>query len=137
MKLMGKRKYILRMTLGISIVIFFLLVIYFGIHYLFLDKYMLTIEESLFQVFFAVIVIFLNMKIAEIVWDKNKIKFDGLNSVIKEVKDEELKSLILKNEKIKAANRYKVITGSKLIESLRYIELIKYYYSISYLNNGK
>lgn len=88
--------------------------------------------RALLVLFYTIAIIGVGIIMSRRMWDQNKIRFDGLNGLVKELEDEELKSLILENEKIKAAKRYRVITGGKLIESLRYVDLIQYYYSIKY-----
>lgn len=88
-----------------------------------------TIQRLLLVIFCSLAIILYGVKKSKTIWDKNAIKFDGIDSVITEIKNDELKKLILKGEKIMAVKKYRAITGSKLKEALRYVDLIDEYYS--------
>ena len=131
---MGKEKFVVKMTLFLGVFMLFTIILYFilasVLSNIFLGSFdYFTKERVLELIFYIGIMIFIGIKMSSRLWDKNKIKFDGLNSVIKELEDEELKSLILKKDKLIAAKRYREITGAKTKEALRYVDLMRYYYS--------
>lgn len=130
---MGKETFVVIMTLVFFVCMFFTITTMFSFANLLFGIFDYTSEaRALLVLFYTIAIIGVGIIMSRRMWDQNKIRFDGLNGLVKELEDEELKSLILENEKIKAAKRYRVITGGKLIESLRYVDLIQYYYSIKY-----
>lgn len=62
-------------------------------------------------------------------WDKRAMEFDKVGIMIENT-DVELKSLILKGEKIQAIHRYKMVTGFGFIEANKYYNQ----FSEQYLN---
>lgn len=62
-------------------------------------------------------------------WDKRAMEFDKIGIMIENT-DIELKSLILKGEKIQAIHRYKMVTGFGFIEANKYYNQ----FSEQYLN---
>lgn len=129
-KLMGERKFIASTTLQFTVgVLTPLSILYILSNYFFGAPSYSPLKLFLISVTYAIILILIGLKISSGVWVSRTIKFDGITGIVTEIDDCELKNLILKGEKIMAAKRYRIITGAKLIESIRYVDYISKYYS--------
>lgn len=129
-KMKGKKRFVAKMTVSFILLELFIAIIgYLFSNYLFeLPNYSM-IKITLILILIIIMSGAYGIKQSYRLWDKRAIKFEGLSSIATEINDNELKDLILKNEKIMAAKRYRSITGVGIKESMRYVDLISEYYS--------
>ncbi|MNO82829.1 hypothetical protein D3C76_741150 [compost metagenome] len=111
----------------------FMIILIIGLHvltnYIFGVPSYDIVKVLLLSVLYIMILIFLGIKMSSSIWVKQTIKFDGIHGLVTELEDIELKNLILKGDKIMAAKRYRIVTGAKLREAIRYVDLISEYYT--------
>jgi len=129
-KTVGEKKFIVFRTVQFTA---FMIILIIGLHvltnYIFGVPSYDIIKVLLLSVLYIMILIFLGIKMSSSIWVKQTIKFDGIHGLVTELEDIELKNLILKGEKIMAAKRYRIVTGAKLREAIRYVDLISEYYT--------
>lgn len=129
-KTVGEKKFIVFRTVQFTA---FMIILIIGLHvltnYIFGVPSYDIVKVLLLSVLYIMILIFLGIKMSSSIWVKQTIKFDGIHGLVTEVEDIELKNLILKGEKIMAAKRYRIVTGAKLREAIRYVDLISEYYT--------
>ncbi len=128
-KTVGEKKIIVFRTVQFTA---FMIILIIGLHvltnYIFGVPSYDIVKVLLLSVLYIMILIFLGIKMSSSIWVKQTIKFDGIHGLVTELEDIELKNLILKGEKIMAAKRYRIVTGAKLREAIRYVDLISEYY---------
>ncbi|WP_286908819.1 hypothetical protein [Clostridium sp. UBA1652] len=129
-KTVGEKKFIVFRTVQFTA---FMIILIIGLHvltnYIFGVPSYNIVKVFLLSVLYIMILIFLGIKMSSSIWVKQTIKFDGIHGLVTELEDIELKNLILKGEKIMAAKRYRIVTGAKLREAIRYVDLISEYYT--------
>jgi len=129
-KAVGEKKFIVFRTVQFTA---FMIILIIGLHvltnYIFGVPSYDIVKVLLLSVLYIMILIFLGIKMSSSIWVKQTIKFDGIHGLVTELEDIELKNLILKGEKIMAAKRYRIVTGAKLREAIRYVDLISEYYT--------
>ncbi|WP_238906469.1 hypothetical protein [Clostridium sp. YIM B02506] len=129
-KTVGEKKFIVFRTVQFTA---FMIILIIGLHvltnYIFGVPSYDIVKVLLLSVLYIMILIFLGIKMSSSIWVKQTIKFDGIHGLVTELEDIELKNLILKGEKIMAAKRYRIVTGAKLREAIRYVDLISEYYT--------
>ena len=129
-KSMGKSKFVIVTTLLFVVCIFFAItpLIFVANYFGGVFSYP-TIQRVLLVIFYTVILIFYGIKRSERLWDENAIRFEGIDNIITEIEDDNLKRLILSGNRIMAVKRYKTITNAKFNVALRYVNLMNVYYS--------
>lgn len=129
-KAVGEKKFVVFRTVQFTA---FMIILIIGLHvltnYIFGVPSYDIIKVLLLSVLYIMMLIFLGIKMSSSIWVKQTIKFDGIHGLVTELEDIELKNLILKGEKIMAAKRYRIVTGAKLREAIRYVDLISEYYT--------
>lgn len=129
-KAVGEWRFIIVRTVQFTA---FMMILIIGLHvltnYIFGVPSYDIIKVILLSVLYTMMLMFLGIKMSSSIWVKQTIKFDGIHGLVTELEDIELKNLILKGEKIMAAKRYRIVTGAKLREAIRYVDLIGEYYS--------
>jgi len=100
----------------------------FGISILFANSILIVFTDTVFKmdaitplqfIIYAIVFVVVGIITGIKLWDKRAMEFDKIGIMIENT-DVELKSLILKSEKIQAIHRYKMVTGFGFIEANKY-----------------
>lgn len=127
-KSQGKKKFVVFSTLAFTVCLLIVAIVFYILgSYLFRIPNYSPIRILLMLVAYTIVLVFIGLKTSIKIWERERIKLNGVTEI--ELDDDELKNLILKGEKIMAAKRYRIITGTGLKESIRYVDLISEYYS--------
>jgi len=125
-KAKGKKKYVAHIAIiwGVG------MLSVFGIFILLADTvFKMRVITPLQFIAYAILLVVAGIIMGIMSWDKRAREFDGIGIIIENT-DVELKSLILKGEKIQSIHRYKIVTGFGFIEANKYYNQ----FSEQYLN---